>query len=227
MRARILLHGAILAMLVLGSGIALAATTSEPAASGGYSSALLYDQANADARGGKPGLAVLNYERARLLAPRDADIVANLNAVRDLSGLPSSGESWFERHAKFASANTLFWLGCLGILIAGTSELARRFYSAHRPGLRAASFAGLALALAMLCNAIALWPAMSEAVVIVPATSARLAPTSLSEPVTSLREGELVSIDAQRPGFVLVRTVKGLTGWISREDVARVVPNSR
>ena len=226
MRARIFLHGAILAMLGLGTGIASAANTAEPFASSGYSASSLYDQANSDARGGKPGLAVLNYERARLLAPRDADIVANLSAVRNLSGLPPSGESWFARHAKFATANTLFRLGCLGILIAGASELARRIYSAHRLGLRIAGLAGLALALAALCNAVALWPEMSEAVVIVPTTAARLAPAKLAEPVTSLREGELVSIDAERPGFALVRAANGLTGWVSRDDVALVVPGT-
>ena len=161
-----------------------------------------------------------------VLAPRDADIRTNLNAVRDMSGLPPSGGSWFDRHAEFADPSTFFWLGCLGILITGTSELVRRLYSAHRLGLRAASFAGLALTLATLCNAMALWPVMSEAVVIVPATSVRLAPAILAEPMTSLREGELVSIDAERPEFALVRTAKGTTGWISRADLARVVPNS-
>jgi len=35
----------------------------------GYSAAGLYNLANSYARAGQPGMAVLNYERARLLAP--------------------------------------------------------------------------------------------------------------------------------------------------------------
>ena len=38
----------------------------------GYSAPALYNRANAYARAGKPGLAVLNYERAKLLEPKDA-----------------------------------------------------------------------------------------------------------------------------------------------------------
>jgi len=47
-----------------------------------YSADGLYNLANSYARAGKPGLAVLNYERAALLAPNDADINANLEYVR-------------------------------------------------------------------------------------------------------------------------------------------------
>src|ERR1700677_2919513 len=49
----------------------------------GYSSTALYNLANAYARDGKPGMAVVNYERARLLAPDDPVIEANLVLVRD------------------------------------------------------------------------------------------------------------------------------------------------
>ncbi len=48
----------------------------------GYSAAGLYNLANSYARAGKPGMAVLNYERARLLSPNDPDVEANLRFVR-------------------------------------------------------------------------------------------------------------------------------------------------
>jgi hypothetical protein len=43
------------------------------------------------------GLAVLNYERALLLAPTDTDIRANLAFVRTSLSLPAESESWFGR----------------------------------------------------------------------------------------------------------------------------------
>src|ERR1700680_589979 len=49
----------------------------------GDSASPLYTSANAYARAGKPGLAVLNYERASLLAPDDPDVAANLRFVRE------------------------------------------------------------------------------------------------------------------------------------------------
>ena len=55
---------------------------SSPSPQPRYSADGLYNLANSYARAGKPGLAVLNYERAALLAPYDPDIAANLEYVR-------------------------------------------------------------------------------------------------------------------------------------------------
>src|SRR5271170_4000942 len=68
---------------ILIAGLALwaaqaCAQSSQPA----YSADGLYNLANSYARAGKPGLAVLSYERAALLAPDDPDINANLAYVR-------------------------------------------------------------------------------------------------------------------------------------------------
>ena len=67
---------AVLLLLILAAGQVCAAPT-EP----GYSADGLYNLANSYARAGKPGLAVLNYERADLLKPNDPDIEANLRYV--------------------------------------------------------------------------------------------------------------------------------------------------
>src|ERR1700684_438250 len=78
--------------LALWAGLALAQSSqpSQPSAPSApsapsqprYSADGLYNLANSYARDGKPGLAVLSYERAALLAPDDADIMANLAYVR-------------------------------------------------------------------------------------------------------------------------------------------------
>jgi hypothetical protein len=52
--------------LALGAGIAHAATGVAPQISAGYSAPRLFDLANAYARDGRPGMAVLNYERVIL-----------------------------------------------------------------------------------------------------------------------------------------------------------------
>jgi tetratricopeptide (TPR) repeat protein len=52
----------------------------------GYSASLCFNLANADAKAGKIGSAILNYERARYLAPSDRDIDQNLQvALRSLT----------------------------------------------------------------------------------------------------------------------------------------------
>jgi hypothetical protein len=211
-------------MLALGAGIVLGATAAPAQPPTGYSAAQLYNLANAYAREGKPGLAVLDYERAQLLAPRDPEVQANLSYVLETAGLPAVTGNWFDRHARLGRPRSLFWLGCFGILLVGTSELARRLYPRHRMALRVVSAAGLAGVILALCAATALWPVMSEAVVIAPSTAQRVAPATMAEPLSTLHEAQIVTIEAQRQGFALVQTTAGLTGWVVRADLAPIVP---
>ena len=211
--------------LALGAGIAHAATGVAPQISAGYSAPRLFDLANANVRDGKPGMAVLNYERARLLAPNDPDIQANLSFVRTMSGLPPITGTWFERQAsRFASPNTLFWFGCVGLLIVGASLLLARKYPRRRLALRACTAAGFALMAVTLCNALAIWPMMNEAVVTARATPARVAPVSMADSLIALREGEILTVDAEVRDFTLVHTDTGRTGWVASADIAPVVP---
>ena len=213
--------------LALGAGIAHAATGVAPQISAGYSAPRLFDLANDYARHGRPGMAVLNYERARLLAPNDPDIRANLRFVRATSGLTPVTGTWFDRQAsQLASPNILFWFGCGGLLIVGVSLLLGRQYPRLHFALRACIAAGLALMAVTLCNALATWPMMSEAVVIARATPARVAPASLADSLATLREAEIVTVDAEFRDFTLVHTDTGRTGWVASADVARVVPHS-
>jgi hypothetical protein len=213
-----------LLMLVLGAGAAQAATSLPPQPTGGYSAPLLYNLGNADAREGKVALAVLNYERARLLTPHDPDLQANLRYVRSTAGLPPDHASWFQRLSGLAGANTYFWLGCAGVCIAGASILAHQRYSRHRGVLLTATGIGLTLMTGALCNAAATWPVMNEAVVMTPDAPAHVAPVIEAESQFTLPQAQIVRIEAQRGDFALVHTQAGRTGWVARPDLARVVP---
>lgn len=211
-------------ILALGAGIAQQSTAAPAPPSPTYSAPQLYNLGNANARKGRPGLAVLDYERARLLAPSDPDVHANLRYVLEAAGLPGVTGNWFDRHLGWVRSSTFFWLGCISILLAGTGELARRAYPRHRIALRAVSVAGLAGVVLALYAAAALWPVMSEAVVIAPTTAQRVAPAAVAEPLSTLHEAQIVRVQAQRQGFALVRTTTGLTGWVLRADLAPIVP---
>ena len=65
-----------------------------------YSADGLYNLANSYARAGKPGLAVLNYERAALLAPDDVDINANLEYVRASAHVPTEPRPRLGNHLR-------------------------------------------------------------------------------------------------------------------------------
>src|ERR1700737_4977825 len=129
-----------------------------------YSADGLYNLANSYARVGKPGLAVLNYERASLLAPDDADINANLEYVRASAHVPAEPRTRFARIAQAANPTLAAWIGVLGIALAGVGLLARKLAPRFQ-WLRAGGILlGVALIALTVANAMLLWRRMHEAV---------------------------------------------------------------
>jgi len=190
----------------------------------GYSAAALYNLANAYARSGKPGLAVLNYERAKLLEPNDPDIDANLRQVRQVSGLPPESRGGLDRVTRIASPRIVAWIGVLGLLIAGLSALARRQYPRHRRVLLLAALVGVCLLGMTLADGVALWPIVHEGVVITRTAPVRVSPVTMEEPLFELSEATLVRMNAEHHGFVLVQTQAGRSGWVPSANLAPIVP---
>jgi hypothetical protein len=195
----------------------------EPATAG-YSADGLYNLGNSYARAGKPGMAVLNYERAALLAPNDPDIEANLRFVRQSMRLSSESRNWVERAVGALNPTVLAWLGVAGLLIAGASIVAGKMYTRYRWMRWIGIFAGITLVGLATCNAVILWPRLHAGVVLVNATPARVSPVPMGDPLFVLTEAETVKMVAEHEGFWLVQTRAGRTGWVSRANVAPVVP---
>jgi hypothetical protein len=191
----------------------------------GYSAAGLYNLANSYARAGKPGMAVLNYERARLLAPNDPDIEANLRHVREASQVPAESHNWLDRTALLGSPVLIAWMGVSGLMIGGVSLLFGRLFSRRRWLRSAAAIAGLALIGLTVCNAVLVRPKLHEGVVIVSGTSARVSPVPMGDALFVLPEAETVTMTAEHEGFVLVKTSAGRVGWVSQASLAPVVPH--
>ena len=189
-----------------------------------YSADGLYNLGNSYARAGQPGLAVLNYERAALLAPGDPDINANLEYVRVSAHVPAEQRNRFARIAQVVSPTLVAWVGVLGIAVVGLGLLAKRIAPRFR-WLRAGSFLlGVALIALAASNAMLLWPRMHEAVILVNQTPARVSPVPMGDTAFVLREAETVTMTAEHEDFVLIRTRGGLSGWVSRANVGAVVP---
>jgi hypothetical protein len=192
----------------------------------GYSAPALYNRANAYARAGKPGMAVLNYERARLLDPHDPDIDANLRHVREVAGLPPDPRGMLDRALSFAAPRILAWVGVLGLAIAGAAALARVSSKAHRGKLLAAMLLGICLLGLALGNAVILWPLMDEAVVITHSTPVRVSPVTTEQPLFELPEATIVRTGAEHDGFILIQTTTGRIGWVQGASLAPIVPKS-
>jgi len=188
----------------------------------GYSAASLYNSANSYARAGKPGLAVLNYERASLLAPTDPDIQANLRLVRASSRVPMGPQPWFARAALAADPTSMSWIGTIGLTLIGASLLSARLYPRRRWMRGVAALLGVAMIALTACNAMFVWSQLHTGVVITADTPARVSPVPMGAPLFVLPEAETVTMTGEHEGFVLIETRTGKLGWVARANIAPV-----
>jgi hypothetical protein len=207
-----------------GASAVASSDTPPPAAPSSYSATSLYNLGNSYARAGKPGLAVLNYERASLLAPNDPDIEANLRYVREAAHLAAEPRSTWQRVVSVGSPTLWSLFGVLGVLLLGCALLAGARYPAHRWKRRSAALVGFVLLGATAGNALVLWPTLHAAVIVTAATPVQVSPVPMSDQLFTLPEGETVAITAEHEDFVLVQTRSGRKGWVARVNLVPVVP---
>lgn len=186
----------------------------------GFSAPVLFNLGNAWLRLGKPARAILDYERALVLAPRSPAIEANLTAARQRAGLaPEAISPWLTaaRYFSFDSyiwaALAAVWLLCGALVLLCLNGVARRL---ARPLILVA-----ALTLCVSADAAVLcWSDLYRAVVIQGPAILHLAPAPSAAASGGLREGEVVWLQDRYSGFVFVRTADGHGGWVS--DAAAV-----
>jgi type IV secretory pathway VirB2 component (pilin) len=223
MRGRITIAALALGLALCG-GQTLSQPTQPPPLQARYSADGLYNLANSYARAGKPGLAVLNYERAALLAPGDPDINANLQHVRASAHVPTQTSNRLERMAQAVTPAMAAWVGVLGIALVGMGLLVGRIAARFR-WIRLCSIPlGIALITLAVSNAMLLWPRMHEAVVLVNQTPARVSPVPMGDTAFVLPEAETVTMTAVHEDLVLIRTRSGQSGWVARASLGAVVP---
>jgi hypothetical protein len=189
-----------------------------------YSADSLYNLANSYARAGKPGLAVLNYERAALLAPDDMDISANLQYVRASAHVLTDPPNRFARIVQAARPTLAAWIGVLGVTLTGIGLLAARVAPRLRWIRVGSILLGVALIALSVSNAMLLWPRMHEAVVLINQTPVRVSPVPMGDTAFVLPEAETVTMTAEHEDFILIRTRGGLSGWVARANLGAVVP---
>jgi SH3-like domain-containing protein len=193
------------------------------ARSRGWSAALLYDLANAYAQQGKVGQSILSYERARVLAPRDADIAANLAYVRAKAGLSIPTWPWYERLARSLTPTTWTLLAVVGFCLAGVGFVAARRWRRQRL-VYAAAFAAL-LGVTAVSASVILEMDLNHAVVVERKSApVRVSPFDTSASEVALSEGEDVSILGRHGDFVRVRDGNGRSGWVQSGAVQPVFP---
>lgn len=197
------------------------------AARDGGSVAVLYNLGNAAFRAGKPGEAILAYERALLAAPRDQDVRANLRQVRKAAGLPEPEDGPWTRLVRALTANGWAWLASAGLWLACVASLARRLTAGGgagqlRSALAATAGAGVAILLFAGAACATRLGERDRGVVLDGDPKLRVAPYASATVSSELPPGEIVRIERSHEGFTLVRTAAGRSGWMPDASVGRI-----
>jgi tetratricopeptide (TPR) repeat protein len=206
----------------------------------GYSAPLCFDLANAEAKSGHVGAALLNYERARYLAPGDSDIDHNLQHERQLAGLEPNSYRWWQ--IALLSINWTVWLGIMAVCliliffaIIGTSYAAAISARTTIPVrllkniFRAIIFAGIPLCL--LLGYIELstvgFNYRIQGVITAPkAATLRLSPFDSADSTGTIPEGELVTVEDRHDDYIRIEARDHHFGWVSQKDIEPVIAGS-
>jgi tetratricopeptide (TPR) repeat protein len=200
----------------------------------GPSAARLFNLGNTHAKLDQPGPAVLCYERAALLAPRDADIQANLKLTRPATASSlTAPPPWWKSPLYWLSLHEWSWIAAAGLTLAAIPLLARTL-PRFRPRWLQASAAPLlggGVALGLL-GGLALQQRGSEtklAILTAREPVLRLSPFPGANPVDAAppHPGQRILPD-QRHGSWLHLTIPGSTtaGWVPDKDVTLIIPSS-
>ena len=246
------LKPAIAAFLLLAAGLATSVVAAEPSESfvragglyseGRYADAasayeevrgagiesanLYYNLGNAYFRAGDVGRAVLNYERARRLAPSDPDVLANLAFARS-RGAEAEPRSMLSRIlfplADRISTDRLF----LGAVILWTASfallsVARLVPRARVSAGRGAIFAAIATVVFLtsgLARLVTVEWAPQAAVVSDRVATIRFEPSASGSAHFEAKPGAMLRMVTEREGWAQVERSDGRRGWVERGSV--------
>lgn len=188
----------------------------------GASSEVFFNLGNARFRNGDTGLAIASYLHARKLAPRDADVLANLRFARQTvpgtvsvgSSLPSQVLNYFtlDEVAILMALALWVWLGLLAL---------KQWQPQWRGSLRSATIiSGVILLFSVVWLALAASVQSRRiAIVTVEQASARFGPLEESQIAFTANDGAELRVTDLRPDWVQVQDRSGRSAWVHEREL--------
>lgn len=193
---------------------------------------LFFNLGNAYFKAGQLGKAILNYERAQWLAPRDADIAANLEFARaeakiSTCATPLSEQLLFPLAGRVSPGGLELATSLLyGMAVVAWSVALLPVGARHRWRIVAV---GASVAF-VITGANLLWleygRSWSRHAVALQATSARFAPEVEATEHFRVPPGALLKTREQRGDWTLVERCDGRRGWVPLRSIELLAPTN-
>ena len=206
----------------------------------GYSAPLCFDLANAEDRSGHVGTALLNYERARYLAPADRDIDHNLQLARKQAGLEPDSYRWWQ--VALRSIDWTVWLAIMAaclllifVAVIGTASAPALAAVSKVPVrllkniFRAILFAGIPLCLLLgyvELSTVGFNHRIEGVIVANKAATLRLSPFDSADSLGTIPEGELVTVEDRHNDYLRIEARDHHFGWVAQKDIEPVIAGS-
>lgn len=174
---------------------------------------------------GHAGAAMLAWERARWLAPSDAQAEENLRFARQALQLDGPELKWFETASTWLPPDAWFWLAGVTLWLAVGLLTLPGFLRRRRAGWQQ-TVAALAFGLFLFCLTanLGVLSRTQIGLVIRKDAALRLTPTTGGEILSTLSAGEPARKLRTRGNYFFIRTPGG-SGWIEREQFKLICPD--
>jgi tetratricopeptide (TPR) repeat protein len=189
----------------------------------GVTAARLAALGNAEWRLGRKGRAMVCWERALLIDPRDPVALAGIKHGQDSGGVDRPKPTAVEEYAAFLTADLWLLLAVVAFWTAVLSVAVPRLRGRALGEANQWTLVG-ALTLLALCvpGFLGGWLLDARAVVRKPEVSLRLTPTQFGEPLRGVAEGDVVRTERPLNGHMRVHTADGKTGWVRTGEIEAV-----
>jgi len=190
-----------------------------------FSPAIFFNLANTYAKDGEIGKAIVNYERARYLSPRDPDILANLKFITQQEQIARPDARWFLQYTVYLSPNQWFILSFIMLVLAAGNGIARALKLNIPVALRKNMMLIVLLlgSIGCLGSGFYVLRKFQYAIVTKPETSMTLSPIPGSPLVTVLTDGLFVKPIKSHGDYILVQTFNNQKGWVPQSSVENIL----
>jgi len=196
----------------------------------GQRASVLYNLGNSYQRLDQYGPAILAYERARLLTPRDPDLLANLTLARKAAAAfeDTRRSPRLDALLNHFSRNEWSWLVAGAALFLGALAILGGALGLPRRGWRPATMAAAILAgLALVSGASSLYLRRDETnrgIVLSAVAAVRLSPFDKAEVLGNPGAGRCVYLGASNGTFRYVEVPgTNLRGWMADTEVSAII----
>ena len=191
-----------------------------------------YNLGNALLREKRVGEAILAYERAKKLLPRDEDVTFNLEYARALTLDKMEGWSSGKFESLIVSTRDFFTpnevsVCFLGMYVILTILMISFIFASRRWKIRMI-YGSILPVLLFLFSGIVLFAQISantsvaEAILLAQKTEARTGPGEGYSTVFEIHEGAKVRIQREKLDWVEIKLPNKVIGWVMQKDLARI-----